>query len=122
MITVNITPPNLYNNPPSIPTEDDSYPDEEAAVAGRIQFPSPEYHLPLSHHQPVETVNTMPQSQEGMSPSTENTCSAFHLAAGESMKRIGPIDGSNTWETAVRRIKWLMETLGPIAEVRMMPF
>ena len=39
--------------------------------------------------------------------------------ADESMKRI---DGSNTWERAVRRIKWVMDTLGPIAEVRVMPF
>jgi hypothetical protein len=120
-ITVNITPgpSSLYNNPPSMPAEDGDSPAEEATIQGHIQFPAPEHVLPLSHHQPVETGNTMPQSQ--VSPtSTENTLSALHRA-DESMKRIAPIDGSNTWEMAVGRIKWVMDTLGPIAEVRVMP-
>jgi hypothetical protein len=50
---------------------------------------------------------------------TEDPVLAFHRA-GEAMKAI---DRSNTWENAVERINWLMETLGPIAEVRStMPF
>jgi hypothetical protein len=121
-ITVNSTPPNLYNSPPSIPTEDDDSPAEEATIPGRIQFPVPEHLLPASHHQPVETGNTMPQSQEEMSStSTRDPRFALHRA-DETMNRIVPIDRSNTWERAVGRIKWVMDTLGPIAEVRVIPF
>jgi hypothetical protein len=121
-ITINITPPDLYNSPPSIPARYDDSPAEEATVPERIQFPAPEHLLPLSHHQPVETGNTVPQSREEVSPAnTKNTRSALHRA-DESIKRIVPIDGSNTWERAVGRIKWVMDTLGPIAEVRVAPF
>jgi len=42
--------------------------------------------------------------------------------ADESMKRVVPIDGSNTWEKVVGRVKWVMDALSPIAEVRIMPF
>ena len=48
-----------------------------------------------------------------------------HLAlhrADEAIMRIVPIDGSKTWEKAIGRIKWVMDTLGPIAEVRVIPF
>ena len=120
-LTVNITSPNLYNSPPSIPAEDGDSPADEATIPGRIQFPAPEHRLPLSHHQPVETGNTIPQSREEMSStSTKNPRFALHWA-DKVMKRIVPIDRSNTWERAVGRIKWVMDTLGPIAEVRVMP-
>jgi hypothetical protein len=122
-ITINITPPNLCNSPPCIPTEDDDSPAEEATIPGHIQFPVPEHLLPQSHHQSVETGNTMPQSWEEMSPttSTMNPRLALHRA-GEAMNRVVPIDRSNTWEKAVGRMKWVMDTLGPIAEVRVMLF
>ncbi len=112
-ITVNITPPNLCNSPPCIPTEDEDSPAEEATRPGRIQVPAP--------HQPVETGNTMSRGREEVSPtSTKNKNPRFALdRADEAMKRI---DRSNTWERAVGRIKWVMDTLGPIAEVRVMPF
>jgi hypothetical protein len=116
-ITINVTPPNLCNSP-SIPTKDDDSLAEEANIPRRIQFPTPEHLLPLSHYQPVETSNTIPQSREEMShTSTKNPRFALYQA-DESMKRI---DGSNTWEGTVGRIKWVMDTLGPIAEVRVMP-
>ena len=114
-ITVNITQ-NLYNIPPSISTKDDDSPAEEVTIQGRIQFPVPEHILPLSHYQTVETGSTMTPSLEQMSPT-----SALHRT-DEAMKRIIPIDRSNTWEGAVGKIKWLMDTLGPIAEVRIIPF
>ena len=121
-ITVNITPPNLYNTPPCIPTEDEDFLAEEATIPGRIQVPALEHLLPLSHHQPVETGSTIPQSREEMSPtSTKNPHFALHRT-DEAMKQIVPIGRSNTWERAVGRIKWVMDTLGPIAEVRVMPF
>ena len=106
-ITVNITPPNQYNSPPRIPTEDDVTP--TATIPGPIQFSAPE--IPLSDHQPVETRNTLPQSREEMLPTT------IHRA-DEAMKRIVPTDLSKKWERVVVRIKWVMDTLGPIAEVR----
>ena len=121
-ITINVTPSNLYSIPPSIPTEYDDSPVEEATIPGRIQFPAPEHLLPLSHHQLVETGNTVPQSREEVSPtSTKNSRFALNRAY-KSMKRIVPIDRSNSWESVVGRIKWLMDTLGPIAEVSVMPF
>lgn len=113
-ITVNVTPSNPYNSSPSIQTGHDKSPTERATVPEHIQLSSSEHPLPLSHQQPVETSNTTPQ----MSPtSTENPRSALHQA-DESMKPIHQIDRSKTWEKAVRRIKWVMDTLGPIAEVR----
>jgi hypothetical protein len=121
-IKVNITPSNLFNSPPSIPTNHDDSPAEEATIPGRIQFLAPEQLLTVSHHQPVETGNSVPQSREEVSlTSTMNPRFALHRA-DESIKRIVPIDGSNTWERAVGRIKWVMDTLGPIAEVRVAPF
>jgi hypothetical protein len=119
-ITVNIRPPDLYNSPPSIPTDYDDSPAEGATSPGHIQFPAPEHPLPLSHRQPVEIDNTMPpQSREELSPtSTENPRFALHQA-DEFIKQI---DRSDSWERAVGRIKWVMDTLGPIAEVRIMPF
>jgi hypothetical protein len=118
-ITINIISSSLYNSPPSIPTRYDDSPAEESTIPGRIQFPAPEHRLPLSYHQPVETGNTMPQSQEEVSPT--GTKSPLHRA-DESIKQIVPIDGSKTWVRAVGSIKWVMDTLGPIAEVRVAPF
>ena len=101
-----------------IPSEDEVSP-VEATMPGHIQFPTPERFLSLSHHQPVETGNNMPQSEEISPTGTKNPHFALHQA-DEAMKRIVPIDQSNTWERAVVRIKWVMDTLGPIAEVRIM--
>ena len=117
-ITVNIKPPSLHHSP----TVRVDTPAEEATIPGRVQLSVPEPILPLSHHQPVETGNAMPQSLEDVShTSTEDPHLALHRA-DESMKGIVPIDGSNAWEKAVRRIKWVMDTLGPIAEVGVTPF
>ena len=116
--TVKITPPTLYNSPPSIPTDDYS-PAEEAPIAERIQFPTPEHPLPLSYDQPVETGNNKPQTREELSPSTGTMNPRLALdKADDAMKTIGR---SNTWEGAVGRIKWVMDTLSPIAEVRVTP-
>jgi len=121
-IMVNITPPNLNNSPPSIPINDDDSPAEEPTIPGRIQFPAPEHLLPLSHHQLVESGNTMPQGREEvLSTSTKSPRFALDRA-DEAMKRIVPIGRSNTLERAVGTIKLVMDTLGPIAEVRVIPF
>ena len=117
-ITVHITPPTLHN---SATVRDDS-PADEAIIPGRILLPVPEHEIPLSHHQVVETGNTMPGSREDVSHATTKDPHLAVLLADESIKRIVPIDGSNTWGKAVERIKWVMDTLGPIAEVRVIPF
>jgi hypothetical protein len=121
-ITIDITALNPNDSPASIPIKDDDSPTEEAIIPGRIQFPAPKHLTPVSHHQRVETGNTTPQSREETLPtSTKNPRFALHWA-DKVMKRIAPNDRSNTWETAVGRIKWVMDTLGPIAEVRVVPF
>ena len=118
-MTVNILPQSLHSSP----TARGDSPAGEATILGRVQIPVPEHVLPLSHHQPVEAGKTsMPQNREDVPrASTEDPHLAL-LRADESMKRIVSIDGSNTWEKALERIKWVMDTLGPIAEVRVIPF
>ncbi len=119
-ITVNITPPSLHNSP----TVRDDPPAEGATILGRIQLPVPEHVLPLSHHQPVETGNIIQQSREDVSHASTKDPHLALFRADEFMKKkkIVPIDGEHTWEKAVGRIKWVMDTLGPIAEVRVIPF
>jgi hypothetical protein len=114
-ITVNVTPP----NPHPVPTEGNNSFAAEATIQGRIQFPTPEHFLPLSHHQPVETGNTIPQSLEASPP--EDFLFALDRA-DEAIKLIVPIDRSTKWESAVEKINWVMDTLSPIAGVRVMPF
>ena len=116
-IRVNITPPTLFNSPPSIPTADGSSP-EEAPIPRRIQPSSPEHPLPLSHHQPVEAGNDKPQSREEVSPASANDLRPAVAQADQAMKRMDRLD---TWQGAVGRVKWVMDTLSPIAEVRVIP-
>ena len=110
-ITVKITYSNLYNGPPNIPTEGDGSPAEELGCI----------HLPFSHHQPVETGNTIPQRREEMSPSGNKDPRFARYRGDEATKRMVP-NRSNTWDSAVGRIKWVMDTMNPIAEVRYVPF
>jgi hypothetical protein len=63
----------------------------------------------------------MPQNLEEMSPASTKDHRFALDRAHESTKQTVPIDRSNTWEEAVGRIKWVMDTLGPIAEVRVVP-
>jgi hypothetical protein len=64
----------------------------------------------------------MPQSREEVSLAVIKNPRSALLRADEAIKRIVPIDRSNTWERAVKRIKWVMDTLSPIEEVRVLPF
>ena len=119
-ITVHITPPNPYNSPPSIQTEDRDSPAEEAPIPERIHSPSPERPLPLSHHQPVETgITTMPQSRKKLSPTSTKV---LRSAIRQTDKAMEKIERPDSCEMAVKRIKWVMDTLGPIAEVRVIHF
>jgi hypothetical protein len=90
-ITVDITPSTLYNSPPSIPTADDG------------------------SHQPVEAGNNKPQGCEEVSPASSEDLRLALDRADQAMKRM---DRSNTWQGAIGRVKWVMDTLSPIAEVR----
>ena len=46
----------------------------------------------------------------------------FRLALHQAYQDMKRIDRSNTRQGAVGRIKWVMDTLSPIAEVRVVPF
>ena len=118
-ISVDITPPTLYSSPPSIPTGYDCPPTEETPMPGRIRSPSLEHPLLPSHHQPVEADNNKPQSREELSPATTKNLPLDLRQADEATRRI---NRSNTCQGVVRRMKWVMDTLGPIAEVRAIPF
>ena len=104
-----------------MPTEsDDPTAEEVTTMPERIQFPAPEHLLPLSH-QPIETGNTMPQSGEVVSTAGTKNPRLARDQADEAMRRILS-DRWNAWEGAVGRINQVMDMLGPIAEVRVMPF
>jgi hypothetical protein len=115
-ITVNITPPNLLNTPQSMPTRDNG-----SAAEGATTIPERIQSVASEHHQPFETDITMPQSREEISPTTTENPHFALDRADSSMKRIVPNERSRTWEGAIGRIKWVMDTLGPIAEVREIP-
>ena len=87
---------------------------EEAIISGRIQFPAPEHLLPLSR--------TILQSREEMSPTNAKNPRFALDQADDTMKWMVLTVRSSTWEGAVGRIKWVMDTLGPAAEVRVLPF
>ena len=117
-IKVNVTSPTLYGGPASIPTEGGGSPAEEAPILGRDQ-PSPGHLLPLSDHQSVEAGHNKPQSREQVSPAGNKD---LRLALDQVDQAMKGIDRSSTWQGAVGRIKWVMDTLSPIAEVRVIPF
>ncbi len=80
---------------------------------GPIQFTAPERLLPSSDPLPVETGTPMPGSQAEMSPTEKALIS---LRRADEAKR--PVDRANTWKGAISKIKWVMDTVSPIAEVR----
>jgi hypothetical protein len=99
-----------------MPTEDVNSPAEDATIPGHIQLPTPEHIVPLSHHQPVKAANNNPQ--EVSTTSAKNP----RLALKRADHAVKQMDLLNTWKGAVGRIKWVMDTLHPVAEVRVIPF
>ena len=91
-MTVNIASPTLYNSPSNIRTEEVVSPTEAAALPGRIQSLNP-------FHGFIGLMDT-------------------RMRIPGTSKR----DRSDTCERAIRRIKWVMDTLSPIAEVRVISF
>ncbi len=86
-------------------------------TGGPTQSTAPESLLLLLLPSPdppcVETGTPMPDGQAEMSP-TEKALIALRRA-DEDKK---PIDRANTWKGAISRVKWVMDTVSPIAEVR----
>ena len=107
--------------PPNIPTEGDDAPAGEVLEPttapdskGVGQSTEPEHSLPPPGHLPVdEGVTSMPQDRGEMSLVDEAQTS---LDLAEQAKK--SIDRSNTWAGVVGRIKWVMDTLSPVAGVR----
>ncbi len=121
-VSANMASPILPNNAPKILIEGDDSPAEEATMPslspdseGPIRSTAPEPLLPLPDNLSVEIGVPTSHSQAEVSP-TEDPVIALRRA-DEAMK---PIDRSNTWEMAVERINWVMDTLSPIAGVRVM--
>ena len=72
-----------------------------------------EHSLPPPDLPPVQGSTPVPQDQGGTSL-VEEAQNRLHLA--DKAEKL--IDQSNTWEGVVGRIKWLMDTLNPVAGVR----
>ena len=113
-------PPIIPNNPPEIPTKGDDTPAEEVIKPsmtpdfGRpIQSTAPELLLYSSDPLSTETGTSMPDGQAEMSH-TEKALIALRRA--DEAKN--PIDRKNPWKGAVSRIKWVMDTVSPVTEVR----
>jgi hypothetical protein len=106
--------------PSNIPTEEDDTPAEEVPKPiatpdpkGLGQSTEPEHPLRPPDHLPVERVAPMPQDRGEMSLVKE---AQIRLDRADEAKEL--IDRSNTWEGVVGRIKWVMNTLSPVAGVR----
>ncbi len=108
--------PVIPNSPPEIPTEGDDPPAEEPSMTPdsgeSIQFTVPEHLLLSPDPLSAETGTVMP----GMSPDGKALIS---LRRADEAKK--PIERKNTWKGAVSGIKWVMDTVSPIAEVRAIP-
>ena len=102
-----------------MPAEDVNSPAKEAPIPRPIRSPSPEHPLPLLHQQPVEADNNKLQSREEAPPASTEDLRLALDQADQAMKRV---DRSNRWQGAVGRVKWVMDTLSPIAEVRAILF
>ncbi len=118
MITVaaNGTSP---RDPKKIPTEDGS-PAEDVPkptmvldARGSDQSIALEPPLAPPDHLPFQSSTPMPRDQGESSLSGK---ARIDLDRADEVKK--SIDRSNTWEGAVGKIKWVMDTLSPVAEVR----
>ncbi|KAH9083319.1 hypothetical protein EDB83DRAFT_2546969 [Lactarius deliciosus] len=106
-------------DPQIIPTKGDDAPAEDVpqpTMTPDSRGPDPSSapgHLshPLDHL-PVESSTLMPQDQG------ETSVEKPQIALVRVEQVEESIDQSNTWEGAVRKIKWVMDTLSPVAEVR----
>ncbi len=112
----NTTVPDLPKSIPNTLMEGDHSPAGETTIPGPIQFTAVEPPSSPPHHPSIENDTPMQRGREEMSPTEDPLLARRH--ADEAMKTI---DQSKTWESAVKRISWVMDKLSPIAEVRTMP-
>jgi len=101
--------------PPNIPTEGGNTPAEDVSTSapdsmGPDQYTKSKHPLSPTDQLPVQGNTPTPQDQAEMSLVDQAQISLD--LAEEAKKSIGP---SNTWGGVVGRIKWLMDTLSPIA-------
>lgn len=111
------------NNLPQVQTEVGDTPAKEPTkrsivpVFGASLRPTaPGPPLPPPGYLPVETGTSMPHGQSGVAP---NEIARTAIRRADKAKK--PIDRTNTWKRAVGRIKWVMDTVSSIAEVRAIP-
>ena len=89
------------------PAEEDPGPTTAPDSRGPDQSAEPEHHLPPQDHLPVQS--SIPMSHDVFEKAQ------IGLDRADEAKK--SIDRSNTWEGVVGRIKWVMDTLSPVAEV-----
>ncbi len=113
-------PPTIPNSPFEIPTKGDDTPAEEATKpsmapdsGGPVQSAIPGGVFPSPDLLSVKSGTPMPDGQAETSPTKK---ALIALRRADEAKK--PIDRKNTWKGAVSRIKWVMDTVSPIAEVR----
>ncbi len=80
---------------------------------GPDQSTALEHSLPPPDLLPVQSSTPKPQDQEELSLVEK---ARIDLDRADEVKK--SIDRSNTWEGAVGKIKWVMDTLSPVSEVR----
>ena len=108
------------SDPHKIPSEgDDSLPEEVPKhnmvpdSRGPDQSTACEPPLPPPDRLPAHSSTPMPQDQAETSLVEK---ARTDLDRADEVKKL--IDRSDTWEGAVGKIKWVMDTLSPVAEVR----
>ncbi len=115
-VLANTTTPDLPKNLSNAPIEGGHSPAGETTVLGGIQFTAVGPPSSPPYHPSIENDTPMRWSREEMSPTEDPLLARRH--ADEAMKTI---NRSKPWESAVKRISWVMDRLNPIAEVRTMP-
>jgi hypothetical protein len=108
---------------PSVPQntqtegDDTPAPAEEVPVSskapdsgGADQFTEPEHPLPPPDFLPVQSHTPIKQDQGDIEKAR------IGLDRADEVTKL--VDRPNAWEGVVGRIKWLMDTLSPVAEVR----
>jgi hypothetical protein len=96
------------------PAEDDTAPTATADSKGPDQTTEPEHPLPPpTGRLPVQSSTPVPQDQ-GETSLIEKA--QIGLVRADKVGK--SIEGSDTWEGVVGRVKWLMDTLSPVAGVR----
>jgi hypothetical protein len=95
------------------PAKDIPTPTATPDSRGPNQSTVSEHPLPLTDHLPAQSSTPVPEDQ-GETSLIEQA--QIGLDRADEVEK--SIDGSDTWEGVVGRVKWLMDTLSPVAGVR----